>query len=98
MAGIEYNADITTQTGRDIVGIIKDVYTHLSPYAKLKTEGIKPGSHLRNDVGFDSLDDVAFMMAIEKRFDLCIPDEDAESILTVGDAMRYVDENTQKKG
>ena len=47
-----------------------------------------------NDLGADSLDTVELVMEFEDEFDLTIPDEQAEKILTVGDAIKYVTENT----
>jgi acyl carrier protein len=47
------------------------------------------------DLGADSLDTVELVMAFEDRFDIEIPDEDAEKITTVGDAVKYLGE---KKG
>ena len=44
-----------------------------------------------NDLGADSLDTVELIMEFEKEFDLTIPDEDAEKIGTVGDAVDYVE-------
>ena len=43
-----------------------------------------------NDLGADSLDTVELIMEFEKEFDMTIPDEDAEKIATVGDAVTYV--------
>ncbi len=43
-----------------------------------------------NDLGADSLDTVELVMEFEKAFNLQIPDEDAEKISTVGDAIKYV--------
>ena len=43
-----------------------------------------------NDLGADSLDTVELIMEFEKEFDLTIPDEDAEKIATVGDAVSYL--------
>ena len=45
-----------------------------------------------NDLGADSLDTVELIMEFEKEFDITIPDEDAEQIGTVGDAVDYVSE------
>ena len=45
-----------------------------------------------NDLGADSLDTVELIMEFEKEFDLTIPDEDAEKIATVGDAVTYLSE------
>ncbi|HKL88278.1 MAG TPA: acyl carrier protein [Salinibacter sp.] len=45
-----------------------------------------------NDLGADSLDTVELIMEFEKEFDLTIPDEEAEEIATVGDAIEYLEE------
>lgn len=47
------------------------------------------------DLGADSLDVVEFVMALEQEFELEIPDEDAEKIKTVGDAVDYINERTK---
>ena len=49
-------------------------------------------ANFTNDLGADSLDTVELIMECEKDFDLSIPDEDAESIATVGDAVKYIQE------
>ncbi len=46
-----------------------------------------------DDLGADSLDIVELIMALEEEFDLEIPDEEAEKIVTVGDAVEYIKEN-----
>ena len=46
-----------------------------------------------NDLGADSLDIVELVMAMEEEFELEIPDEDAEKIQTVGDAVKYIAEH-----
>ena len=52
-------------------------------------------SSFTNDLGADSLDTVELIMEFEKEFNLAIPDDQAETIVTVGDAVRYVEENTK---
>ena len=47
-----------------------------------------------NDLGADSLDTVELIMEFEKEFDITIPDEDAEKIATVGDAVDYLQGKT----
>ena len=44
-----------------------------------------------NDLGADSLDTVELIMELEKEFDISIPDEKAEAIATVGDAVSYIE-------
>ena len=51
-----------------------------------------------NDLGADSLDIVELVMELEDAFDLSIPDEDAEKMQTVGDALKYISEHTQENG
>ena len=47
------------------------------------------------DLGADSLDTVELVMALEEHFDIEIPDEDAEKIKTVRDAVQYIDKNVK---
>ena len=46
-----------------------------------------------NDLGADSLDTVELIMEFEKEFNISIPDEEAEKIATVGDAISYIGDN-----
>ncbi len=55
---------------------------------------VTPETSFVNDLGADSLDTVELVMEFEEEFDINIPDEDAEKIQTVGDAIKYVQENT----
>ena len=50
-----------------------------------------------DDLGADSLDTVELVMAVEEAFDIEIPDEDAEEIATVADAIRYIKDKTAKE-
>ena len=52
---------------------------------------ITDDANFQNDLGYDSLETVELIMDFEKEFDIEIPDEDAESIQTVGDAVSYVE-------
>ena len=56
-------------------------------------EEVTPDASFVDDLGADSLDTVELVMAFEEEFDLEIPDEDAEKIATVGDAITYIKEN-----
>jgi acyl carrier protein len=51
---------------------------------------VTPNASFTNDLGADSLDTVELVMEFEKAFNLQIPDEDAEKIQTVGDAVSYI--------
>ncbi|MDR2099416.1 MAG: acyl carrier protein [Campylobacteraceae bacterium] len=52
---------------------------------------VKEESKFVEDLGADSLDVVELVMALEEKFDIEIPDTDAEKIVTVGDAVKYIE-------
>lgn len=56
---------------------------------------VTPEASFTNDLGADSLDTVELIMEFEKDFDISIPDEEAEKIATVGDAITYVENNAK---
>lgn len=58
-------------------------------------EQVKPEASFTNDLGADSLDTVELIMEFEKEFGISIPDDKAETIATVGDAIKYIEENTK---
>ena len=55
-------------------------------------DSIRSDSKFTDDFGMDSLDCVEFIMAVEEAFDIEIPDEDAEAILTFQEAVNYVED------
>ena len=59
----------------------------------VKEEDVKPTSSFVEDLGADSLDTVELIMALEEEFDAEIPDEEAEKISTVQDAISYIESN-----
>ncbi|MBO5902727.1 MAG: acyl carrier protein [Tidjanibacter sp.] len=69
-----------------VVEIIKDRLT-------VDANVIEETSSFANDLGADSLDTVELIMEFEKEFGISIPDEDAEKIATVGDAIKYIEEH-----
>ena len=56
----------------------------------VESSQVTPTASFTNDLGADSLDTVELVMEFEKAFNLQIPDEDAEKIATVGDAVNYL--------
>ena len=58
-----------------------------------KESEVVPEASFTNHLGADSLDTVELIMEFEKAFDIQIPDEDAEKIATVGDAISYIEEH-----
>jgi acyl carrier protein len=55
---------------------------------------VTPEASFTNDLGADSLDTVELIMEFEKEFNIAIPDDQAEKIGTVGDAIKYIEDNT----
>jgi len=54
---------------------------------------VTPEASFTNDLGADSLDTVELIMEFEKEFNIAIPDDQAEKISTVGDAIKYIQDN-----
>ena len=59
-----------------------------------KPEEVTPTASFVNDLGADSLDTVELVMALEEEFGVEIPDEDAEKIVTVEDAVKYIEKKS----
>ncbi|MDH3289833.1 MAG: acyl carrier protein [Gemmatimonadota bacterium] len=58
----------------------------------VERDKLAEGASFMEDLGADSLDTVELVMAFEKEFDIDIPDEEAEKLRTVGDALKYLHE------
>jgi acyl carrier protein len=56
---------------------------------------VTPEASFTDDLGADSLDTVELIMEFEKEFNISIPDEEAEDIATVGQAIKYLEENAK---
>ncbi len=56
---------------------------------------VTPEASFTNDLGADSLDTVELIMEFEKEFNLAIPDDQAEKISTVGEAIAYIEDNNK---
>jgi acyl carrier protein len=63
----------------------------------VKEEEVTPQASFIDDLGADSLDTVELVMALEEEFGIEIPDEDAEKMATVGEAIKYIEEKSAKK-
>ena len=62
----------------------------------VEREKLTDAASFMEDLGADSLDTVELVMAFEKEFDIDIPDEEAEKLRTVGDAMKYLHDKMGK--
>jgi acyl carrier protein len=63
----------------------------------VEEETVTPEASFVDDLGADSLDTVELVMALEEEFGIEIPDEDAEKITRVKEAIDYIDKNASKK-
>ncbi|MGD9015149.1 MAG: acyl carrier protein [Candidatus Omnitrophota bacterium] len=63
----------------------------------IKSEEVTPTASFIDDLGADSLDTVELVMALEEEFGIEIPDEDAEKMTTVGEAIKYIEEKAGNK-
>ena len=62
----------------------------------VKPEEVTDQAKFIEDLGADSLDTVELVMALEEEFGIEIPDEDAEKMVSVGDAIKYIEEKAAK--
>ncbi|CCG92819.1 acyl carrier protein [Methylacidiphilum fumariolicum] len=60
-------------------------------------EQVTPKARFIEDLGADSLDTVELVMAFEEEFNVEVPDEEAEKLQTVGDVIRYIEENLEEE-
>ena len=72
--------------------ILEKVRSIVSEQLSVDAGEVKLESNFQNDLGADSLDTVELVMALEEAFDIEIPDEAAEGITTVGDAVKYIED------
>lgn len=79
------------------MAVTEKVKSIISEQLGVKQEEVTPEASFIDDLGADSLDTVELVMALEEEFGIEIPDEDAEKITTVGDAVRYIEEKAGGK-
>ena len=73
------------------MALIDDVKAVVVEQLSVNADEVKEESKFVEDLGADSLDVVELVMALEEKFDIEIPDADAEAIATLGDALRYIE-------
>jgi len=78
----------------DIAGKIKTV---IAEQLGVKPEEVTEQAKFVDDLGADSLDTVELVMALEEEYGVEIPDEDAEKLTTVGEAIKYIEEKAASK-
>lgn len=84
---------MTVNTG-DIEARVKKIVVE---QLGVKENEITTDASFVDDLGADSLDTVELVMALEEEFETEIPDEDAEKIITINDAVKYINEHVGKE-
>ncbi len=74
------------------MAVVEKVKSIIAEQLGVKIEEVKPEASFIDDLGADSLDTVELIMALEEEFNVEIPDEDAEKMTKVGDAIKYIEE------
>ena len=91
---VELNIRSLKWSGQTMSDIQERVIKMVAEQLGVKEDDVKTTSSFVEDLGADSLDTVELIMALEEEFDAEIPDEDAEKIATVQDAITYIDANS----
>lgn len=76
-------------------GVLEKVTGIVAEQLGVKVEEVSEASKFQEDLGADSLDTVELVMALEENFSIEIPDEEAEKITTVKDAVEYIIKNSK---
>jgi len=76
------------------MALIEEVKEVVAEQLNVNPDEIKEESKFVEDLGADSLDVVELIMELEEKFDIEIPDSEAENIATVGDAIKYIQEHS----
>lgn len=78
------------------MALADDVKAIIAEQLGVKIEEVMEKASFIDDLGADSLDTVELVMALEEKFGIEIPDEDAEKMSTVGEAIKYLEAKTKK--
>lgn len=77
--------------------IKSDVFAIVASQLGKEAQDIKEESRFVEDLGADSLDNVEIIMEMEKKFQITIPDDKAQTITTVGEAIKHINEHLASK-
>ena len=78
------------------MSLFEEIQEIICEQLKAKPEEVKLETSFIDDLGSDSLDSIELVMALEEKFNIEIPDEDAEGMNTVEDVIRYVANKTSR--
>jgi len=85
-----------TEVNTNLMSVFEKVKKTIVEQLGVEENEVTMDASITDDLGADSLDQVELVMALETEFNLDIPDEEAEKIKTVGDAVKYIEEVTEK--
>ncbi len=75
------------------MALFEDIQAVITEQLNVDVAQVTPEAEFVKDLGADSLDVVELIMALEEKFGIEIPDEQAEKIVNVGDVVRYIEDN-----
>ncbi|GAA7046673.1 acyl carrier protein [Helicobacter pylori] len=75
------------------MALFEDIQAVIAEQLNVDTVQVTPEAEFVKDLGADSLDVVELIMALEEKFGIEIPDEQAEKIVNVGDVVKYIEDN-----
>jgi acyl carrier protein len=87
---------LNPQTIKNMSEIAQKVKQIIIDKLGVEESEVTPEASFTNDLGADSLDTVELIMEFEKEFNISIPDDQAENISTVGQAISYLEQNVKK--
>ncbi len=83
----------TKTRGVLIMALFEDIQAVIAEQLNVDAAQVTPEAEFVKDLGADSLDVVELIMALEEKFGIEIPDEQAEKIVNVGDVVKYIEDN-----
>ncbi|PUD04851.1 acyl carrier protein [Helicobacter pylori] len=75
------------------MALFEDIQAVIAEQLNVDSAQVTPEAEFVKDLGADSLDVVELIMALEEKFGIEIPDEQAEKIVNVGDVVKYIEDN-----
>lgn len=81
-----------SEVGEVVSGKVREI---VASQLGVEESEVTPEASILDDLGADSLDVVELVMALEEEFDLEVPDEDVETLRTIGDVARYIAERVR---
>jgi acyl carrier protein len=97
LTGLHAAADVTARQEISMASVDERVKQIIVEQLGVDEAEVTPSASFVDDLGADSLDTVELVMAFEEAFEIEIPDEDAEKIRTVQDAVTYIEQHAKAK-